>query len=264
MASPSQPRLVLITGASTGIGRAAAGAFVERGDRVLGIARSTDKLDDVAADLGGPPRFTPIVADVTDAASMDAMTKQVLQDHGLPDVVIANAGIGVDALLAETTDELLHEVLEVNVAGTLRTVRPFVRGMTERGSGRILLISSVVGKRGIPHYAAYSGSKFALHGMADALRVELWGSGVSVGVVCPSSTESEFHARKRRRGPEQDQTRLAKHSAESVARAIVKMAGSRRRELVLSAEGKLMTGLNKLLPGLVDRVLARVMMRKRG
>jgi short-subunit dehydrogenase len=252
--------MVLITGASTGIGRAAAVEFVRHGDRVLGIARSGDKLQAVADELGGPPGFVPLVADVADAPSMDAMSTRVLQDYGLPDVVVANAGVGVDALFAETTDDLLQKVMEVNVTGVLRTVRPFVQGMAERGSGRILMISSVVGKRGVPHYSAYSASKFALHGMAEALRVELSASGVSVGIVCPSSTESEFHDRKMTRGPRQSSKRVAKHSAESVARAIVKMAGSRRRELVLSAEGKLMAWMNKLAPGLVDRVLAKVMM----
>jgi len=133
--------------------------------------------------------------------------------------------------------------------------------MVERGSGRILLISSVVGKRGIPNYSAYSASKFAVHGLADVLRSELSGTGVTIGVVCPSSTESEFRERMEHRGPRQNATRLARHSAVSVARAIVAMAGSRRREHVLSAEGKFLTFVNAVAPGLLDRILARVLMK---
>ncbi len=256
----AEGKLILITGASVGIGRAAARMFVERGDRVIGTARTEERLKPVAEELG--EGFFPVAADVADAGQMTALAERVLREHGVPDVIVANAGVGLDALFAETTDEHLKHVLEINVVGVFRTVRPFVKAMVERGSGRILLISSVVGKRGIPHYSGYAASKFALHGVAESLRVELHGSGVSVGLVCPSSTETEFHSRKLSEGPRQSETRVAKHSAESVARAIVRMADSRRREVVLSAEGKFMTLVNGLAPGLVDRLLARVMMKR--
>jgi short-subunit dehydrogenase len=133
--------------------------------------------------------------------------------------------------------------------------------MVERGGGRIVLVSSIVGKRGIPHYAAYSASKFALHGMADALRSELAGTGVSVGVVCPSSTRTAFHDNAMRSGPAQRRVRPVRRSPDYVARAVASMARSRRRERVLGWEGKLLCLANALAPGLVDRVLARVLTR---
>jgi short-subunit dehydrogenase len=253
---------VLITGASTGIGRVAAKLFIEEGTRVIAVARTAERLETLASELGGPPKIVPIVADVTDAASMDAMARRVLDDGGAPDVVVANAGIGVDSLFTETPDAAYEQVLAVNVLGVVRTVRPFVSEMVERGSGRILMISSIVGKRGIPHYAAYSASKFAVHGIAEALRTELHGTGVSVGVVCPASTETEFNDRKIRRGPSQRGSRVAKHSAESVARAVVQMARSKRREMVLTAEGKLLKWANVVAPGVLDRVLARMLLRR--
>ena len=182
-------RLILLTGASTGIGRAAVAAFVEAGARVIGVARSRERLEELAERLGGAPRVTPLAADVTDAGSVERMASHVLDNIGLPDVIVANAGIGLDALFSETSDPALCSVFETNVFGVFRTLRPFVPRMIERGSGRLLLISSVVGKRGIPHYSAYSASKFALHGMFDFMRAELHGTGVSVGIVWPSSTE---------------------------------------------------------------------------
>jgi len=124
------------------------------------------------------------------------------------------------------------------------------------------MVSSVVGKRGIPNYAAYSGSKFALHGMADALRPELLGTGVTVGIVCPSSTTTEFAERRLRSGPPQKNVRVQKHSAESVALALVSMARSTRREMILSPEGKLMNVVNRLAPGILDRILAKVLVKK--
>ncbi len=262
MAGRFAGKTILVTGASEGIGRATALAFVREGGRVLALARSRVRLEALAAEAGGADKLVPIQADVADAAGMAAVTERILREHGPPDVIVANAGIGLDALFSKTPDEELRSVFEVNVFGVARTVRPFIWGMIARGSGRVLLISSVLGKRGVPHTSAYSASKFALHGLADVLRSELVGSGVSVGLVCPSTTETEFSARLTRIGPRQKRTRVASHSAESVARAILRMARSRRRELVLSPEGKLLVWLNALAPRLLDRILFHALTRR--
>jgi short-subunit dehydrogenase len=262
MATDLRGKRVLITGASSGIGRAAAEAFAAEQSVVLAVARSKDRLDALAAKLGGPARMATFAADVADGPAMEALAKTILQTHGVPDVVIANAGIGMDARFEATTDDDLRKVFEVNVFGVVRTIRPFLPGMVARGSGRILIVSSVVGKRGIPNYSAYSGSKFALHGMAEALRPELHGTGVTVGIVCPSSTTTEFAERKLTSGPPQKNVRVQKHSAESVALALVRMARSTRRELILSPEGKLMNVVNRLAPGILDRILAKALVRK--
>lgn len=258
-----QGRLVLITGASEGIGRAAARAFVAQGARVVAVARSLDRLDALASELGGPSRVLAVPADVADGPSMEAMAARVTAEAGVPDVVVANAGIGLDALFTETTDDALRHLLEVNLLGVVRTVRPFLPSMIRRRSGRVLIVSSVVGKRGIPHYAGYAASKFALHGLLDALRPELAGTGVSAGILCPSSTTTEFVDRMRRDGPSQKRIRPRRHPPESVAGAIVAMAASRRRERVLTLEGKLMVWANAVAPGMVDRILARVLTRRR-
>jgi len=256
-------RLVLITGASSGIGKAAVERFVEAGARVVAVARDLDRLRTLADSLGGTNAVIPIEADVTDARAMQSMVRRTIDEAGVPDIVVANAGIGLDALFVETSDESLHQVFDVNVFGLVRSVRPFLPGMLERGSGRILLISSIVGKRGIPHYSAYSASKFALHGMAEALRSELHGSGVTVGLVCPSSTDTEFEQRRLSEGPRQRRVRPRSHSADFVARAILRMAGSRRRELLLAVDAKLLNLANRLVPGLVDGMLSRMLTRKK-
>lgn len=229
------------------------------GARVIGLARSSERLASIAAELGGPAHFVPLPADVASGPSMEAATARIRDEIGTPDVIVANAGIGLDALFQNTTDDALRALFEVNVFGVYRSVRPFLPAMVRRGSGRIVIVSSVVGERGIPYYSAYSASKFALAGMADALRPELRGSGVSVGLVCPTTTESEFQARLLREGPSQRRVRLRRHSADSVAAAIVAMAGSRRRKRVLTIEGKLLALAGRLSPGLVDRFLARTL-----
>lgn len=253
-------RLVLLSGASSGIGRAATVRFVEYGDRVIAVARNRERLESLAEELGRE-RCLPFVADLTKAEDADAL-EHYISKLGVPDVIVANAGIGLDARFAETSDEALAEVFGLNVIAVYRTVRPYIDSMTRRGSGRILFVSSIVGKRGIPNYSAYSGSKFALAGMAEALRVELFGSGVTVGVICPSSTETEFQKHLLRNGPAQNRRRLRRHSADSVARAIVSMSRSKRREIVLSFEARLLSAANRIVPGLVDRFLARALSKR--
>lgn len=250
---------MLITGATSGIGRAAALAFVREGARVLALGRDVSRLEALRDAAGAPDRLTTHACDVLDAASMDRVARAVIEDGGAPDVVVANAGIGLDARFEHTSDDDVRAVFDTNVLGTYRTVRPFLPGMIARGSGRVLMVSSVVGKRGVPNYSAYSGSKFALHGMAGALRAELVGTGVTVGLVCPSSTTTGFHDRVRRAGPAQRRVRLASHAAESVAAAIVSMARSDRREIVLSLEGKAMAWTETFFPWLLDRILGRAL-----
>lgn len=255
----SRAKLILLTGASSGIGRAAAVRFAARGDRVLALARTVAALETLAAECDG---ILPIAADVSDAASMQSATRRALTDYGLPDVIVANAGIGLDALFHETGDEALHRLFEVNVVGVFRSIRPFLQPMRERGSGRIVIVSSIVGKRGVPHYSGYSASKFALHGAADALRAELWGSGVTVGLLCPSSTETDFRANGLSSGPQQNQKRPLRRSADYVARAVVAMADNRRREVVLGLESRLMCRIDAVAPALIDWLLARALTRR--
>jgi NAD(P)-dependent dehydrogenase (short-subunit alcohol dehydrogenase family) len=255
-------RLVLITGASAGIGRAAMAAFLHEGARTVGVARSAEGLAALERDLDRPSHVTTIGADVADAESMQQMVARCLAACGLPDVIVANAGIGLDARFTETDDGLWQRLLDVNLLGAVRTIRPFLPAMISRGSGRVILVSSIVGKRGIPNYSAYSASKFALHGLADALRAELWGTGVSAGIVCPSSTATEFQEHAMRQGPPQRRKRVRRHPPESVATALVAMARSNRAEHLLSLEAKFLVWADALVPRLVDRFLARVLNAK--
>lgn len=179
-----QPRRVIITGASSGIGAALARRYAQQG-AVLGlIARRAPTLRQIAAQLS--TRCETYPADVRDAASLAAAARDFIGRHGCPDIVIANAGVSVGTLTDFAKDtRAFQDVIDTNVIGMVNTFQPFLAGMRERGSGALVGIASVAGYRGLPGAAAYSTSKAAAISYLESLRVELAASGVKVITVCP-------------------------------------------------------------------------------
>jgi short-subunit dehydrogenase len=176
---------VFITGASSGLGEALARYYAARG-AVLGlVARREDQLRHLVASLPGDGhRIYPL--DVTDADGLAAAGRDFIATAGLPDVVIANAGISVGTLTQEAGDRAAFQrVFAVNVVGVVNTFHPFVAPMEAAGSGRLVGIASVAGMRGLPGAGAYSSSKAAVIKYLESLRVELRGSGVQVCTLCP-------------------------------------------------------------------------------
>ncbi len=179
---PSQR--VVITGASSGIGAALARHYARQG-AVLGlIARRAAALEQLAASLSTPCALYP--ADVRDSVELLAAGRDFIDQHGCPDIVIANAGISVGTLTEYAGDlAVVSEVLDVNVLGITRTFQPFIACMRERGQGALAGIASVAGYRGLPGGGAYCASKAAAIAYLESLRVELRRSGISVTTVSP-------------------------------------------------------------------------------
>ena len=184
-------RLVLVTGASSGIGAACARAFAADGDAVALVARSADRLAEVARQCeaaGGTARV--FVCDVTDDGAVLEMADAVRQWRGVPDVVVNNAGAFVPGGVLDTTPDAFREQFEVNVVSAFSVTRAFLAGMLERGSGRVLMMGSVASVRGYPGGAAYGAAKHALLGLARALREEAKGTGVSVTTLLPGAVRT--------------------------------------------------------------------------
>lgn len=180
-------RSVLVTGASRGIGRAIASTLARAGNRVAVSARSVGVLDTLAFELGG--RSVP--CDVTDADAVEGMRQQVVAwAGGAPDVIVAAAGVFTLAPVGSTTEEDLAANLSVNLAGTVRVVRAFLPAMLTRGSGRIVTIGSVAGRRAFPGNGAYSASKFGLRGFHEVLLEEVRGTGVAATLVEPGAVDT--------------------------------------------------------------------------
>jgi NAD(P)-dependent dehydrogenase (short-subunit alcohol dehydrogenase family) len=181
---PNQPRSVLITGGSRGIGRAIAERFVAAGDKVAALHRSGDVPDGVLSVLG----------DVTDSAAVDAAFTAAEAEHGPVEVLVANAGVTRDQLVMRMSDEDFASVLDVNLTGAFRCVRRATTPMLRMRRGRIILISSVVGLYGGQGQVNYAASKAGLVGMARSLTRELGGRGITANVVAPGFIDTDMTA----------------------------------------------------------------------
>ena len=179
--------LAFITGASSGIGQALAARFAQAGWRLALVARRADEVHAWGRAAGvAEDRMTVYAADVRDIAAITAAGRACIGTHGVPDAVIANAGIsvGMDTALVEDL-EVMRATYETNNIGLAATFQPFVAPMVARGSGRLVGIGSVAGIRGLPGHGAYCSSKAAVISYCESLRGELRTSGVRVVTICP-------------------------------------------------------------------------------
>ena len=175
---------VFLTGASSGIGEALARHYSAAGATLGLVARRGDFLQQLKASL--PTACETYACDVTQAAALDAAAADFIARHGLPDVVIANAGISFGNSTEIAGDvEVFREILDINVLGMVNTFHPFVAPMRARRSGTLAGIASVAGIRGLPGATAYSASKAAAIRYLEGLRVETHGSGIRVVTICP-------------------------------------------------------------------------------
>ncbi len=191
--------LVFITGASSGIGQALAARYHRAGWRLALVARRTHEIKSWAEASGViADSYEIYSADVAQPDSIAAAGQACLQRQGVPDVVIANAGIsvGVDTALREDITTMA-QVLATNTVGTAATFQPFITPMVQRGSGRLVGIASVAGIRGLPGHGAYCASKAAVISYCESLRGELRGSGVGVSTLCPGYIDTPLTRQNR-------------------------------------------------------------------
>ncbi|MGH8683222.1 MAG: SDR family oxidoreductase [Burkholderiales bacterium] len=244
------PRCVFITGASSGLGAALA-AHYARASATLGlVARRADALQALAARLPGPAAIYP--ADVADRGALRAAAEDFLGRHGIPDIVIANAGVSVGTLGAEDEDlPVLERVLRTNVVGLAAALTPFVAPMRRRGTGVLAGIASIAGFRGVPGAGAYSASKAAAITWLESLRVELRGSGLAVVTICPGFIDTPMT----RANPYAMPFLLP---ADEAARRIARVIEARRSFAVVPWQMALVGSVMRSLPnGIYDALAAR-------
>jgi short-subunit dehydrogenase len=252
-------RVVAITGASAGIGRATAIRLARDGAAVAICARRGDRLEQTAAAIraaGGDA--LAVVADVTREADMDQFVAAAVDRYSRLDVMICNAGFGVAGAIDDVAPEQMQKLIDVNFTGTYLAARAALRVFRRQGYGQIIVVSSIVGKRGVPYMGAYSATKFAQVGLAECLRAEVAGSRIRVTVVYPVSTETDFFdvmsqetgvAVTRAHGPRQP--------VETVADAIARAIARPTPEVYPYSRSRLLVVLNAIAPGFTDRIVQR-------
>jgi short-subunit dehydrogenase len=256
MSETLRGKVVVVTGASSGIGEATARELASRGAAVALAARDSGKLEEMQRGIsasGGTAIVTQ--TDVSDRGSVEAMVRKTVEELGPIDVLVNNAGLGLSGRVADLRAEDLRHVFEVNTVGPLNCIQAALPRM--RRGGRIINVSSVVGRRAIPKVGGYCATKFALNALSDALRVEIAERGITVTSVYPGTTRTAFRDNSKRTGDEKRGWRPKGVTPEKVAEKIAGAAEKGPRDVYVTVPDRVFVAATMLLPGLTDRLLSR-------
>lgn len=252
-------KVMIITGASSGIGKALALEALKRGYRVVLAARRLDEMQQLINQTGaGPDQALAVETDVSDQDSCRNMVEETLDHFGRIDILINNAGISMRAIFEETDISVLQRLMQVNFWGSVYCTKYALSALLQN-KGSVVGVSSVAGFKGLPARTGYSASKFALQGFLEALRVENLKKGLHVLIACPGFTASQIRqvalskdGSAQGESPRNEEQMMP---AEQVAVYILDAVRKRKNSLVLTRQGKLTLWLNKFFPSLIDRMV---------
>lgn len=255
---------MVITGASAGIGRALAEALHARGAKLALAARRLDRIEDLNRQLGGGHLAVP--CDVSDRAQCESLIQQTVERFGRIDTLVCNAGYGILRPVAESTRDEILQMFATNVLGTTDCVHaavPVMKGQEPRGGwrGQVMMVSSVVARRGLPFYGVYSATKAAQLSLAEAMRVELRADRIAVTSVHPIGTDTEFGDAARKAAGHNLAIKAIpgehRQSAETVARKMIRAIEKPRAEVWPFGPTRFGVGIATMVPGFVDRLMAK-------
>ncbi|OON68378.1 SDR family oxidoreductase [Hymenobacter sp. CRA2] len=257
-------QVVWITGASAGIGEALAQAFARSGARLVLSARNEAELRRVAAACA-PAETLVLPLDLADSAALPAKVQQVLARYGRLDVLVNNGGVSQRSLALETTLDVDRRLMEVNYFGTVALTKAVLPQLLQQRQGRVVTISSLVGKFGTPYRSAYAASKHALHGFFDSLRAELSGSGVGITIICPGFIRTGVSVNAltgdgRALGTMDEATEKGLAPEEFARRALPVMARG-DNEAYIGGKETMGVLLKRFAPGIFARLLTRAKVR---
>jgi dehydrogenase/reductase SDR family protein 7B len=259
-------KVIIITGGSSGIGKALAEKFGHEGSKLIITGRNKGRLEYTAAELQDQGiTVVPVVADVSIETDCAHVVDTAIREFGKIDVLVNNAGISMRALFEDLQLDVFRKVMEVNFFGLVNTTK-YALPHIIRSKGSVVGISSVNGKRATPARSAYSASKFAMIGFLESLRAEMMDRGVHVLSVCPGFTASNIRRTalmangKVYGGPQRDESHMM--GADEVAAHVYHAVVHRKRDVLLTLQGKLAVWLNMFFPRWMDRKTVELIQRE--
>lgn len=249
-----QGRTAIITGASSGIGGAAAHELAKARANLVLASRNRKKLDALASDLASlPGRCLVVPTDVTDRLAVEALVRKTAEEFGGVDILINNAGLGLFAPIADGNVENMHRLFNVNFWGAINCIQAAVPYMQSQRRGHIVNVASVAGYISAPYMGMYSATKFALRAASDALRSELAGSGIGVSTIYPGLTQTSFMENMTQEVEAPQIPPLVRFvGADTVARRIVQAIRLGLRDVFVSPEDFAAIAANTIAPQLGD------------
>ncbi len=259
-------KIAIVTGATSGIGRAIALEFAQQGASVVLTGRREDRLHSVAAEIDSwqlkeSPRNAAgaiiVAGDVADPATREAIVHAAVARFGGLDILVNNAGVGATGRFEDADPARLRKIIEVNFFAAVELTRLALPLLRRTKRPIIVNVGSVLGHRAIPGSSEYCASKFALRGFSEALRAELARDGINVLLVSPGTTQTKFFDHLLEQKSKPGWRNWGGVTAEHVARKTVRAIRRGRHEVIPSTTGRLVCLVNRLLPRLIDWVLAR-------
>ena len=248
----------IVTGASSGIGRAIALELARQGGKVVCLARREDRLQALASEIESLHGSVACVAgDVTDAAARSRCLEAAQSHFGGLDILVNNAGVGAIGPFETSDPQRVRRLMEVNFFALVEMTRAALPLLKQGRRPMIVNVSSILGRRGVPYNSEYAASKFAVHGFSESIRAEFATAGIDVLVVSPGTTDTEFFDQviESKGGPKWPQH--AAVTAETVAQATVRAIRRGSHEITPYLWGKVLVLLNRVSPWLVDKLMAR-------
>lgn len=250
-------KVVIITGASSGIGKSLAVVFAKAGANVVVAARNMEKLNQLKEDLKDF-NVLPIQTDVSKEADCKRLIDETIRHYGTIDILINNAGISMRAIFEEVDLNVIRQLMDINFWGTVYCTKyaiPYIL----KNKGSVVGVSSIAGYKGLPARTGYSASKFAMQGFLETLRIENLKKGLHVLIACPGFTASNIrNTALSKNGTMQGESPLNEDklmTSEEVAEQILKAIIKRKDRIVMTTQGKLVVLLNKFFPKLIDKMV---------
>jgi short-subunit dehydrogenase len=259
-------KVVIVTGASSGIGKATAIRFAQAGAKLVLAARTLDKLKEVAGEIVNlGAEVLSVQADVSIEQDCKQMVEKAVKKFGRIDVLINNAGISMRAVFEEVDLQVIKNVMDINFWGAVYGTK-YALPHILKNQGSVVGVSSIAGYLGLPARTGYSASKFAMHGFLESLRNENMGNNLHVMIACPGFTASNIRKKalkadgsSQAESPREEGKMM---SAEEVADHIFKGVVKRKQKIVLTGEGKLAVFLSKFFPKVIQKAVYNKMKKE--